>query len=74
MWLESQGLWCRLAVAAPIQHLDWELPYAADAFQIKGTIYGKAQRQRSDWSLLRTGLYEEMSRDILSKTLITRPI
>ena len=24
-------LWCRLATAAPIQPLDWELPYAAGA-------------------------------------------
>ena len=25
------GLWCRPAAEAPIQPLDWELPYAMDA-------------------------------------------
>ena len=43
--LDSSLLWCKLAVAAPIQPLGWELPYATgEALKTKQKTKNKKQK------------------------------
>ena len=47
---ELLWLWCRPAVAAPIQPLAWKLPYASGAaLRKKGNKQTNKNRQRVQW-------------------------
>ena len=50
--LELLWLWCRPAAAAPIQHLFWELPYAAG-----GAIKKKKKKKKDFRCLLEKNIY-----------------